>query len=249
MIVWLMVILSGLLIVTLTQLKNRWWRWTSSAIMVIALLASAAMIVANTTYHWGLKTKTTTTSHRIYSAGSSQSPAGMLITKELGTDSGRYVLMYKDTATAKKAQAHFVPNTANTVKAVKQRATYRQVAGKQATVTTTTKRWVWQSSTAKFWLKIGTTPNLLISRRSVVTVPKQTWLVVTATQAQQLAKLQKSMTATQQAAQATTLKAALKTKLGHYIQKHPQATKAQQQAYLQQQTAILTVQQLQKQLN
>jgi hypothetical protein len=200
------------------------------------------MLVANTSYHWGMKQETTTSTEKIYSAGSSKSPAGMLMTKELGTSSGRYVLVYKNNSDSKKATAHFVPNNDDIVNSVKEKATYKQANVKDATVKTTTKKWVWKSDNYRRWLKVGKTQNQLISKKHVVTVPKDTWAVLTADQAKKLAKAQKSVSADQQASQQNVLKQTLQSSLAEYSKKNPNATKKELQEYTQTETAKLSVQ-------
>ena len=71
----------------------------------------------------------------------------------------------------------------------------------KATVTTKTTRRVWSSDFYKLLFSVGGEQNELVKQNSVVSVPKDTWLVLTSMEAQlkadpqkaaQLAALQKS---------------------------------------------------------
>jgi hypothetical protein len=82
---------------------------------------------------------------------------------------------------------------------VKKSATYKLVDADKATVTTTTVRLQFKSDAMKFWFGIGGQQNQLVSQKSVVAVPKDTWLVLTQAQVEKLTKeapaMQKQMEA------------------------------------------------------
>jgi len=238
MLIWIVVILAAATVASITLISARFWRWSISGVLLVALVASSGMLIASTKYHWGMHQVTTVEHQQIYSAGSTKSPAGLLIAKQLGTKSGRYVMVYKTSADATKATPHFVPDTSDVVNAVKAHATYRQADVTQATVKITTTHWGWRSAAGEYWLKVGKAQNQSISKHVVVTVPKKTWLVLTAAQAKQLSQVKTST------AQAQQLKTALQQQLVAYVKQHPQASKGEQQRYLKQATAELTVKQL-----
>lgn len=247
MIIWVIIALALILIGTITLINARALRWISSLIVAGLLLLAVGAVSANMSSHWGMHVETSTHTKRIYSAGSKQSPVSLLITKQVGTNSGRYVMMYKTHVADAKAAAHFVPDTDDTINAVKQKATYRRRNVKQATVTTTTKKWVWQSKAVQFWLQVGDSHNQLISRRSVVTVPRETWLVLTTSQAKRLGAVQAKMTTNQ--AQTAQLKVVIGQKVAQYQQQHPTASQRQIEQYTNKQTAKVTIQQLKKLLD
>lgn len=187
-------VIFALVIVTIlawTLISNRPLRWTVGILSALALVGTIGVMSANFTNHYGMKKVTTTTTRRIYSAAGSKSPAGVLVTKQLGTKSGRYVLVYADTPNG-KATAHFVPKQKHITTAVKQHVTYRTANVKQATLKTTTTRWEWKNDRAKFWLNVGDQAGELVSQYRTVTIPKDTWLAVTPNQMKKLQKVMAS---------------------------------------------------------
>ncbi|WP_267201890.1 DUF4811 domain-containing protein [Limosilactobacillus kribbianus] len=191
-------VIFALVIVTIlawTLIPNRLLRWAIGILSALALVGAVSVMSANFTSHYGMKKVTTTTTRQIYSAAGSKSPAGVLVTKRLGTKSNRYVLVYADTPSG-KAKAHFVPKQKHITTAVKQHATYRTANVKQATLKTTTTRWEWESKRAKFWLNVGDQAGELVSQYRTVTIPQDTWLAVTPNQMKKLQKVMASSTGT-----------------------------------------------------
>lgn len=241
MIIYIMIALVIASFLAWMLIKNGIVRFIVGSIALLALLVSVLAVTANFANHWGMKQVTTTQTKRIYTAGDVTSPAGTLIVKRLGTKADRYVLVYRTKADAKKATAHFVPDQADIENSIKKSATYKQGDVKHATVTTSTKRWTWQSDTYKWLLNIGDQDGELISQKSRVVVPAKTWAVMTAEQAAKLGKQQAKMTKAEQAAQVTQMQQAIAKLTAGYMQKHPQATKAQVNTFVKEQTAILMV--------
>ncbi len=236
MILWLIIILMGFFICSMTLIKRRLLRWVTSLLVVGSLLVTICFLIAHMTSHLGMEVATNTQTQKIYSAASTKSPVNILVIKRLGTSAKRYVLIYRTHPTA-KAKAHFIPDQKHVVIAIKKKAWYRRENVQQASVKTTTKNWRWRSKMIRFWFKIGT-PETLISKKSVVIVPTQTWLVLTSGQTKQLAKIQRR----EGSHIVIELKAQLAQKIAAYQQQHPKTRPEQLKLYMQQQNVILTVQ-------
>ncbi len=99
----------------------------------------------------------------------------------------------------KKADTNFKPDEKHISEAVKKSATYKLVDDTKATVTTKTTRRVWSSDFYKLLFSVGGEQNELVKQNSVVSVPKDTWLVLTQNQVKKLSQeapaMQKQMEA------------------------------------------------------
>lgn len=200
-------IIFGLAVVTIlcwTMIKPRALRWICGIIASACLIGSAGVLTMTfTDSHLGMHKVTTTTTSKIYSATGNQSAANILIAKRLGTDSNRYVLVYRDSANAKKTTTHGVPDTDHIASAVKKKTTYKLTNGTTATATTKTTYWEWKNKTVKFWLNMGQ-GHTLVSKKTVVKVPKKTWVVLSPSQVKQLqAKLKAAAASGQTTSTAT----------------------------------------------
>lgn len=240
MIIVLLIITIVLSIAGWTAPKSWHVRIIAGGLGLILTLGIVTMLTLNFTHHWGMHKVTTTTTSRIYTAGQTDSPAGILMIKPLGTTKDTYVMVYRDTDSQKKATAHFVPNTKHLVNAAKTTAVYHYANAKHATVTTRTIRWQWRSKNFKRLLNVGDQAGELIHKRSVVKLPKRTWIALTTPQAKQIQARQKATTASTAADQAA-LKQQLTAKVTAYMKQHPTATAAQIKAYQQEVTAKLTI--------
>lgn len=240
MIIVLLVITVILAIAGWTAPKSWPVRIIAGGLGLILTLGVITMLTLNFTHHWGMHKVTTTTTSRIYTAGQTDSPASMLLVKPLGTAKDTYVMVYRDKADQKKATAHFVPNTKHLVNAAKTTAVYQYANSKRATVTTKTTRWHWRSKNFKRLLSVGDQAGELVHKRSVVTLPRKTWIALTTTQAKKIQARQKA-TASSTAATQEALKKQLTTKVAAYMKQHPTATAAQLKAYQQEITAELTI--------
>lgn len=69
---------------------------------------------------------------------------------------------------------------------MKKTATYKIAAVKTASVTTTTTRRVFKNDFWKLIFGVGGEQNELVKQHSVVTVPKDTWLVLTQDQVKKI---------------------------------------------------------------
>ena len=109
MIIIVLAVFAVLTYISWFYIKSAPTRLIMGLISFALLGATVLLLTANIKSHYGMKNVTTTTEKTIYSAGGSKSPAGMLITQELGTKSGNYVMIYADSEDG-KAKPHFVPN-------------------------------------------------------------------------------------------------------------------------------------------
>ncbi|HCC00402.1 MAG TPA: DUF4811 domain-containing protein [Ruminococcaceae bacterium] len=244
MIIWCALILTVLTFLSWLVLPNKVLRILCGTITMVLLVISAVTISANIYGHWGMKKTTTTTAAKeIYSAGDSSSPANMLITQELGTKSDDYVLVYRDNKDAKEAKAHGTPDEKNITESVKKTVAYKTADVDTASVKTEKTYWKWKNDTFKFFFNLGDNNNELISQKTTVTVPKDTWAVLTADQAKELAKQQKAnpVPAAQQQQQQQQMKEAVTAAVGAYMQQNPTATQADIQKFTQKETAKIAV--------
>ena len=239
MIIGILILTVSLTIVGWTLPKSWLGRIITGSLGLLLTLGVVSLMTLNFTHHWGMRKVTTTTTHQIYTAGQTSSPANLLLTKALGTERNYYVMVYRDQVHQKKATAHFIPDTDQPVTAAKTTTAYQYGKFKQAQVVTKTTRWRWRSARDCWWLNLGDQSGELIKKRIVVQLPQQTWLALTTTQAKQVAAHQKTATT-------ATTQAALKQKLTlgtqAYLKQHPKATARQVKTYQQQLLAILTIQ-------
>lgn len=165
-------------------------RYVSSFITATLFCLAILMLSLNMKAHWGMVQKTTTSQPvTIYSAGPKDAPMKFLITQQVGkTDN--YVMIFKEDKNDNKPQAHFVPDKDNLVEAVKQRAVYQRKNVSKASYIVKTTRWDYQSDLFRILFKLGDGKDRLVEQETIVTVPKQGWMIVTEKQAKkQLAAL------------------------------------------------------------
>ncbi|ARE28316.1 DUF4811 domain-containing protein [Lactococcus cremoris] len=183
-------------------IKNTIAHWLVGGISFLLLAGSVAMLTMHIKDNWGMKEVTTSSTHQIYTAGDNSAPYGMMIKAEIGKNTDNYVLVYRNSEKAEKAEkadTNFKPNQKNIVEAVKKSATYKLVDDTKAIVTTKTTRRVWSSDFYKLLFSVGGEQNELVKQQSVVSVPKDTWLVLTQDQVKKLSQeapaMQKQMEA------------------------------------------------------
>jgi hypothetical protein len=227
MIVFVIALLAGLTFWAFMYLKNP-LRDILGFFFTILLLGSVVLTTLNFSSHWGMKQASKTKTETIYTAGQTDSLAGMILAQRIGTKSKDYVFIYRDTKDAKKATTHFVPNTKKAANAVKKSANYKLVDADKATVTTKTTRWVWQSDLAKLLFGFSGINNTLVSEKTTVNVPKDTWVVLSPADAKKLAAKQTQMAKNPEAAaaqsqQAAQMQAGVQAKVAAYMAKHPTA--------------------------
>lgn len=139
--------------------------------------------------HTGLVVKSETKTSAIYTAGDVTVSYGVLITKEIGTSSGNYVLVYRDKTSEKEATAHFVPDTSQVTTAIKKKTTYKTTTGNKAYLKTVTKRYRWQSKLDEWLFGFAGEAGELVSQKRTAYVPEKTWLVLTDKEAEKLEQL------------------------------------------------------------
>lgn len=169
-------------------IQNRLVRWLVGGTSFLLLAASVAMLTVHINDNWGMKEVTTATSRRIYTAGDKAAPYGLLIKSEIGKDTHNYVFVYRQNKTADKAEAHFKPDEKHISEAIKKTATYELVDDNKAMLTTQTTRRVWTSNFYKVLFGIGGEENELVKQHATISVPKNTWLVLTQNQVKKLSQ-------------------------------------------------------------
>ena len=195
----LIIVFTILTFYGLMFIKNKLASGIIGGVSLIILILSVGMLLFHIKDNWGMKEVTTTSTHQIYTAGDKSAPYGMMIKAEIGKNTGNYVLVYRNSADSAKPDTNFKPDTKNIIEAVKKSATYKLADVDTAKVTTTTTRRVWSSDLMKKLFDIGSENKELVKQHSVVTVPKDTWLVLTQAQVEKLTKeapaMQKQMEA------------------------------------------------------
>lgn len=239
MIILVMIVFALATFLSWFMIKNSMLSKVLGSIFIILLAATVAITTLNFTQHFGMKTETKTTVKQVYSA-SPASPANTLITKRIGTKANNYVLIYRNDDDAKKATTHGIPDTSDISKAVKIKHIYRIADVKKATVKTTTTRWIWKNDFWRILFGVGGQGNELKKQTSVVTVPKKTWVVMTANQAKALAAAQKKTTPEATAAGQAQLKTAIEAKVGAFMKTNPTADEDQVKAYTTEITSEMT---------
>lgn len=197
--------------------------------------------------HWGMEKETVTTKNeQIYTAGQKHSPANMLIANELGNSSNNYVMAYRTHEKDDKPKTHFRPNTdkSHLAESVKKSARYKQEDVDKATVKTKKTYWTWKSSWYQYLFSFNGDNKELITQKTMVTVPKDTWIVLNAEQLKQLQKQSTSSNAQQQQVQ----KAEMAKKMASYKQQHSNVSKQQMKDYQQHLMSEMAVKQIKQQL-
>ena len=248
MIILVLAVVVVLTFATWAFIKKTPVRLTVGYFMFLVLAATVASVTLSFTNHLGMKKVTKVETHEIFSANP-KSPAGMLITQRLGTKANNYVLVYSNSADAKKPSTHGVPDKSDIAEALKKSTTYRKADVEKATAKVTTTRWEWKNGFYRVMFGIGGQGGAIAKQRTMVTVPKDTWVVVTAAQAKELAAKQKNAgSPAAQAAQQAAMKQAVMAKVQAYMKAHPTATPAQIQTYTHTATAEIAAEAMEQML-
>ena len=249
MIIIVLAVFAVLTYISWFYIKSAPTRLVMGLISFALLGATVLLLTANIKSHYGMKNVTTTTEKTIYSAGGSKSPAGMLITQELGTKSGNYVMIYADSEDG-KAKPHFVPNKKNMAEAINKKATYKTADVDKATVKTVTTRREWKNDFFKWLLDFGGEGHSLVKQTSTVTVPKNTWVVLSAQQAKQVTAKQKAagQDKAAAAAQQKQMRDAIQAKVAAYMKDNPKASANDVANYSHEATAEMTADAMKKML-
>ncbi|VDC43501.1 hypothetical protein FMV2238Y02_20050 [Streptococcus canis] len=154
-------------------------RFFLGILSLLLLLGSVLYLTNHFIHHTGMGIETKHETQAIYSAGDTKAPFGLLIYQPIGKRSDNQVLIYRDKASDQKHMSQ----------AIRKEAHYLTTNSDDAKVTTTTKRYIWKSKLAKAMFGFAGEEGQLISQKTVVTIPKDTWLALTQKQAQQLTAL------------------------------------------------------------
>lgn len=178
MILYLLIIFTIMTLGSWLLIDNIKVRLVTGWISILLLLISTVSLSANMNYHFGMQKEITYSSKKsIYTAGPLNSPKNLLITKEIGSNSNNYILIYRNNQRSIKPSAHFLPNRKQTVQLIRSRATYRLVDVQQATIQTEQIKWVYQNQLMKTLFKVNDETEL-IKQKAIVTVPKTSWIVI-----------------------------------------------------------------------
>ncbi|GAK31639.1 hypothetical protein WOSG25_120310 [Weissella oryzae SG25] len=198
MIILLIVLFAIATYVSLVVVKPLSGRIIAGTISLLLLSGSVLILTMHISQNWGMKEVTTTTTKNIYTAGETSAPYGMMIKAEIGQGTNNYVLIYRTSANEKKPSVNFKPNASSIdkiVTAVKKSATYKLTDTTTAKAVTKTTRLTYSSAMTKALFDWGTENHRLVKQATVVEVPKDTWLVLTAGQVAKLQKLAPQMQA------------------------------------------------------
>ncbi|CAM4142731.1 hypothetical protein AT575_08715 [Streptococcus penaeicida] len=186
----LLIILSTVLsFVTWMYIQKAGLRYLLGSLSLITLLISTLLLTNHFVNHSGMKVETKTEEKVIYTAGDPNTSFGLLINQKIGSKSDHHVLVFRDRKDQKEAKAHFVPNKKKINQAIKKTANYQLADTDKAILKTRTKRYVWASDFDKLMYGFGGENHELISEKSQIIVPKDSWLVLTPKQAKRLTKL------------------------------------------------------------
>lgn len=186
-----MIVLTLLVFASWIFIKNNILRIVFGCISTLLLLALVVGIAGNMSNHWGMEKKVIKTKPKqIYSATPPMVPKKILIANKIGEDSNSYIMLYKNNKNDKKPSLHFKPDFKADEQAemVKKKANYGFEDTNRATVQTTSKYWIWKSDFYKFLFAFGDEKKELISQDTKVSLPKDTWDVISSEEAKKLQK-------------------------------------------------------------
>jgi len=211
MILVLLVISTLALFLTFVYMHQSALRLTLVTLFGVLLVASLVLIVQNDSAHLGMEKVTTTKTVPLKSAGSSQ--MNLLLYQSVGTKDQHRVYLYKTTTKQNKPS--------HTTASIKTSNQVKTTTDSPKLVTTTT-RWAYRRSAAKFWFGVADNDHELISRHNTFYINKQ-WTVLSTTQAKKLSVLVKQ--------QSKTLKSRAKVYVANELKaamaKDPTMSKAQ----------------------
>lgn len=242
MIIYLMIVITILTFIAWFFINNLQLRWICGLITMGLLLLCSIALSANLYSHWGMTKDTkVTVSTDIYSARTSESPANILLYQNLGTKTNNAVLIFRDKRNEEQAKPHFVPEKKDIRDSSKKRAVYRLTKGQKAKITIKRTEWRYRSNTAKWFFDFADNDHQLISQRTTVTLPENSWVVMTPAQAKKLATLQKQLSTAEKNEQEQMMRQAIQEKVRVYQQNNPQASAQEIASYSQRLTAELSV--------
>lgn len=239
------IILTLCVFVSWLLISHKITRYILGSISTLALLSIIIGITANMTHHWGMEKKIITSNKsEIYSAGSKDSPTNILIANEIGKKTNNYIMVYKNQIDEKNAQVHFKPQMSkdNLSDSIKHQAKYEVKDTDNATVQTKKEIWIWKSDFYKVLFNFGKNNGELIKSTTLVTVPKDTWVVLNSEQAEKLKRLQKNQE--NQSNQQT--KEMLQQSVAKYKKQHPNVSNEDVDKYIKHQKEVIVTKQIKK---
>lgn len=244
----IIIILTLCVFVSWLLIPHKVTRYILGSIFTFALLLMIVGITDNMTHHWGMEKKVITSDKKeIYSAGSKDSPANMLIANEIGKKTNNYIMVYKNHSDDQKAQTHYKPNMDKDQlsESVKHQATYKVKDTKKATKQTHKEVWVWKSDIYKSLFSFGHNNQELIKKVTVVTVPKDNWVILDAKQAKQL---QNSQQKQNNAGTQQEQKKVMQQLASNYKKQNPEASQQQVKDYLNDQKQTQATKQIKQEI-
>lgn len=211
-------------------IQSRILRWICGVLTLLLLFASLVLMTGNFAWHWGMKEVTHTKTQKIYTAGEITAAYGILVKHEIGNASGNYVFVYRTDQNQKKVGEHFVPDEHQVLTAVKKTATYQIVSTGDASVKTVTTQRVFSSDLMKLLFGVGGGNHELVQEKSVISVPKDSWMVVTDQQAKELTEKAPELKAQAQL-KAAQIQAELKAQAAASVKMAVEKAVAQAPAY------------------
>ncbi|MBF2782793.1 DUF4811 domain-containing protein [Staphylococcus saprophyticus] len=186
-----MIVLTLLVFVSWIFIKNNILRIILGCISTLLLLVLVIGISGNMSNHWGMEKKEVKSEPKqIYSATPPIVSKKTLIADKIAEESNSYIMLYKNNENDKKPRIHFKPNFKSDEQSevIKKKANYTFDDTNKATVQTTSKYWVWKSDFYKFLFAFGDDKKELITQDTQVTLPKDSWHVISSKEAKSLNK-------------------------------------------------------------
>ncbi|MGM9887349.1 MAG: DUF4811 domain-containing protein [Lactococcus sp.] len=188
MIIIILAVLTLLTFYCIVFIKNKPLRFVTGTISFVLLALTVLGLTLQITDKWAMKEVTSTESHQIYTAGDTTAPYGMLVQSEIGKNTNNYVLVYRNDEKSKKPVTTNVPDEKHIIETLKKTATYKVADVEKVTAKTTTTKRVFKNEFWKVIFGVGGEQNELVKKHTLVTVPKDTWLVLTQDQVTKLTK-------------------------------------------------------------
>ncbi|MCL2676534.1 MAG: DUF4811 domain-containing protein [Streptococcaceae bacterium] len=210
-------------------MKSRALQLIVGGLSLLLLASSVLMLTLHIKDNWGMKTVSQTEIHQIYTAGDTKSNFGMLINQELGTNTGNYVLVFRNNESDGKAETHFAPEQNKIdLDAINNTGTFEMTNKGSAEVVVEKKVTQFNNGFMKFLFNIGGQDNKVVSSRSTVKIPKESWIALTPDQAKQLGEKGDAAKKEGQAKLEAALKAAPNDQVRQMIQDQANQVQAQQ---------------------
>ncbi len=250
MIIALIIILSASVLIFANIMKASITKKIIVFINLILLLLAVILLIMNFYSHLGMKKVAYYKNSEIYSVNN-KTPNGIMIAKEIGTESNNYVLIYKDSIKDNKPKVYGEPNKKNIIKSFNKINTYKYTNKNSVKGYVSTKivKWEWKNNLYQALFSIGGLKNTLYKYTKTVKIPRKTWIVLTPKQAKELEKNQKNEPKNVIQQQQQGMQLLIKNKMQNYMKNNHNLSKKQ----IDDQTKIVTAEiinnSIKKQLN